>query len=104
MSRFALVIGNSQYQDPKFAPLVTPTEDVNDLVEVLRAAEIGGFDDVEVLINKSVLEVRRAVARFFTARKPDDLLVLYFSGHGVRDDRGLLYLAVHDTEYELLNA
>jgi uncharacterized caspase-like protein len=104
MGRYALVIGNSEYQDLKFAQLVTPSEDVNDLVAVLQSREIGGFDEVESFINRSVLEVRRAVARHFASKKPDDLLVLYFSGHGVRDDRGLLYLAVRDTEYDLLNA
>ncbi len=104
MSRLALVIGNSEYQDPKLARLVTPVEDVTDLAKVLRASDIGSFDDVRVLIDKSVLEVRRVIARFFTEKQPDDLLLLYFSGHGVRDDRGLLYLAVQDTEHDLLNA
>ena len=27
----------------------------------------------------------------FNQKKPDDLLVLYFSGHGVRDELGALY-------------
>jgi Caspase domain len=31
-------------------------------------------------------------------------LRLYFSGHGVRGDRGMLYLAVQDTEHDLLAA
>jgi hypothetical protein len=44
------------------------------------------------------------IARFFGGKKPDDLLLLFFSGHGVRDERGLLYLAVQDTEHDLLNA
>ena len=104
MSRFALIIGNSDYLDPKLARLVTPVEDVDGLAQVLSAADIGGFDDVRVLIDKSVLEVRRVIARFFAGKKPDDLLLLFFSGHGVRDERGLLYLAVQDTEHDLLNA
>ncbi|HET7089153.1 MAG TPA: caspase family protein, partial [Anaerolineae bacterium] len=45
--------------------------------------------------------VRRAIARFFAEKTRDDLLVLYFSGHGVLDDRGHLYLAVKDTERAL---
>ena len=35
--KLALIIGNSEYQDPTLARLVTPNEDVNDLAEVLRA-------------------------------------------------------------------
>jgi uncharacterized caspase-like protein len=102
--RLALIIGNSEYQDAKLAHLVTPGEDANDLAEVLRSPDIGGFDEVVTLINQSAPVIRRAVARLFSDKKPDDLLLLYFSGHGVRDDRGLLYLAVQDTEHDLLNA
>ena len=47
--------------------------------------------------------MRRAIARFFEARSRDDLLLMCFSGHGVRDDHGHLYLAVRDTERDLLS-
>ncbi|MEH2450125.1 caspase family protein [Nostoc sp.] len=33
----------------------------------------------------------------FSNRHKDDLLLLYFSGHGIKDDRGRLYLATHNT-------
>ncbi len=102
--RLALVIGNSDYLDAKLARLAAPGEDVNDLAEVLRTPSIGGFDEVTSLVNASAPVVRRSIARFFTDKRPDDLLLLYFSGHGVRDDHGRLYLAVQDTEYDLLNA
>jgi hypothetical protein len=46
--------------------------------------------------------VRRAIARFFDNANRDDLLVFYFSGHGIKDDSGQLYLAVKDTERALL--
>jgi hypothetical protein len=58
MSRLALVIGNSQYADSKLARLVTPIDDVGALADVLRAPEMGAFDDVKVLIDPSVLEPR----------------------------------------------
>ena len=37
-----------------------------------------------------------------TSRQRDDLLLLYFSGHGVKDEQGHLYLALRDTESGLL--
>ena len=105
MSRkLALIIGNSEYQDPKLARLATPSEDVNDLAEVLRTPDIGGFDEVTTLVNEPVPVVSRAIGRFFKQRVSEDLLLLYFSGHGVRDDQGYLHLAVKDTEHDLLAA
>lgn len=103
MSRkLALIIGNSEYEDSSLAQLVTPGADVMDLAEVMRNAEVGGFDEVTMLVNQTVTSVRRAIANFFEGRSRDDLLLLYFSGHGIRDDRGQLFLAVKDSEHKLL--
>lgn len=103
MSRkLALIIGNSEFEDRSLAQLVTPDADVNALAEVLRDPEVGGFDEVTALVNQPSTTVRRAIAGFFMSRGRDDLLLLYFSGHGIRDDRGQLFLAVRDTEHNLL--
>ena len=105
MSRkLALIIGNSEYDDTGLARLKSPGLDAHDLAGALGAPEIGAFDDVITLINEAESNVRRAIARFFVNKKPDDLLLLYFSGHGVRDDQGQLYLAVKDTDRALLSA
>jgi len=101
--KLALIIGNSEYQDTNLARLVTPGEDASDLAKVLGNPQIGGFDEVTALVNEPVNVIRPAIARFFDKKKRDDLLLLYFSGHGVRDDRGNLYLAVNDTERDLLS-
>jgi Leucine-rich repeat (LRR) protein/outer membrane protein assembly factor BamD (BamD/ComL family) len=47
--------------------------------------------------------VRRAIASFFSKKTRQDLLLLYFSGHGVLDDQGQLFLAVRDTDSQLLS-
>ncbi|HEX9018351.1 MAG TPA: caspase family protein [Anaerolineaceae bacterium] len=103
MSRkLAIVIGNSEYDDATLAGLAAPGADVNTLAAVLRDPQIGGFDEVEALINQPAASVRRAISAFYVGRNKDDLLLLYFSGHGIRDDRGQLFLAVKDTEHSLL--
>jgi outer membrane protein assembly factor BamB len=102
-NKIALIIGNSEYQDPTLARLAAPGVDVRNLAEVLRAPEIGGFGEVTILANETVSIILKAIARFFSQKKPDDLLLLYFSGHGVRDDHGQLYLATKDTEHDLLS-
>ncbi|HKZ87081.1 MAG TPA: caspase family protein [Anaerolineae bacterium] len=102
--KFALIIGNSQYQDSRLAQLVTPHEDVNDLAVLLRDPAIGNFDQVTTLVNETDAAIRLSIEDFFTDKKPDDLLVIYFSGHGVRDEQGLLYLAVNNTRATRLRA
>lgn len=101
--KVALVIGNSEYDDASLARLITPSEDVNDLATLLKSPDVGGFDEVLTLVNEAATNVRKAVARLFKEKSPDDLLLLYFSGHGVLDDQGHLYLAVKDTERDLLS-
>jgi hypothetical protein len=105
MSRkLALIIGSSEYDDPTLARLVAPRADVTALESVLTHPEVAGFDDVTVLIDQPESVVRRAIARFFAEKSRDDLPLLYFSGHGVLDDQGQLYLAMKDTEHNLLSA
>jgi uncharacterized caspase-like protein len=101
--KIALVIGNSEYDDASLARLITPSGDVSDLAALLKSPEVGGFDEVLTLVNAAATSVRKAVARLFKDKSPDDLLLLYFSGHGVLDDQGHLHLAVKDTERDLLS-
>ena len=100
--KLALIIGNSQYDDSGLARLTTADVDVRELAAVLRAPDIGQFDEVTELADQPSAIVRRSIAQFFARGKKDDLLVFYFSGHGVKDDNGQLFLAVKDTEHGLL--
>lgn len=102
--KYALIIGNSKYDDPKLAQLKTPAADSRALAKVLDDGAIGSFDEVASLINESETRVRRAISAFLTNRKPEDLVLVYFSGHGVLDDRGRLNLALKDTQVNLLKA
>ncbi len=102
--KFALIIGNTEYTDPGLAQLTAPGKDAEDFARVLKDAEIGAFDDVAILLNQPEYVVREAIDDFFNLKKPEDLLVLYFSGHGVRDELGALYLAVKNTTRSKLRA
>ena len=92
--KYALIIANTKYTDPSLAQLTAPGKDAQDLAHVLKDPEIGAFDDVKILLDQLEHTIRRSIDEFFDQKKPDDLLILYFSGHGVRDELGALYLAV----------
>ena len=102
--RIALIIGTSRYDDSGLASLAAPDVDVRELGEALRSPDLGQFDEVVQLVDETSPTVRRAIAQLFHLKRHDDLVLLYFSGHGIRDDQGQLYLATRDTERSLLSA
>jgi hypothetical protein len=95
--KFALIIGNTEYTDPGLTQLTAPGKDAEDFARVLKEPEICAFDDVSLVLNQPEYIVRGAIDEFYDQKKPDDLLVLYFSGHGMRDELGSLYLVVQNT-------
>ena len=100
-TRHALIIGNSHYADTTLARLSAPEADVRGLAALLEDPTIGGFTSVQALIDAPEAITRRAMAAFFARALPDDLLLVYFSGHGVLDPNGRLYLASVDTQHDL---
>jgi uncharacterized caspase-like protein/MFS family permease len=98
-TRRALIVGNSDYQETSLRGLVSPARDTEELARVLKDPTIGGFD-VSIVLNERAATVSQAIEEFFifSDPRPDDLLLLYFSGHGITDEEGLLYLATTDTQ------
>ncbi len=94
--RLALVVANDEYDDPGLRRLNAPAQDADALADVLGDPGVGGFD-VDVLHNASAQVVRTAVEDLFADRSFDDLLVLHFSCHGVKNAEGELFLAMKDT-------
>jgi Caspase domain len=99
--RSALIVATSEYDDARLAPLGGPGEDAEALEGVLGSTEIGSFD-VQLALNSPVNELRTTLEAFFADRGRDDLLLVHFSGHGLKDDDGLLYLAARDTRIDRL--
>jgi energy-coupling factor transporter ATP-binding protein EcfA2 len=97
--KFALLIGNNEYDDAQFAKLTTAQEDVMTLADILQNPQLGGFEAVKLMINQSFADIQSEIADFFAEKSPQELLLLYFSGHGMLDPQGRLYLAAKNTRH-----
>ncbi|MFM2429932.1 MAG: hypothetical protein RLZZ511_1145 [Cyanobacteriota bacterium] len=107
MAKVALLIGVGEYLPSSgLQNLAAAARDVAAMRDVLVQPEIGGFAeaDVTVLLNPEPQGMREALERLFAGRKADDLVVLYFSGHGVVDDFGTFHLTTARTDKGLLNS
>jgi hypothetical protein len=111
IGRWAVVIGISQY---KYNTTWNPQKGIQDLryahqdakafSEFLKSPAGGGFSDDRVVLltdqAASVKEVRKAIGDFLAQSLEDDLVILFFAGHGSPDPKNPqnLYLLCHDTE------
>ncbi len=98
MAKVALLIGVSEY-GAGLNPLPGAVKDVEAIREVLLHSDIGGFasGDVKLLKNPQRQEMEEAIESLFLGRQKDDLVLLYFSGHGIKDDTNRLYLTTRTT-------
>src|SRR6476620_4717417 len=101
--RYALIVATDEYGDPKLNRLRTPAMDAAALDGVLGDPAIGDFE-AQLAANEPDHMLRRRIAAFFGDRTRDDLLLLHFSCHGLKDDSGQLYFATTDTEVAYLDA
>ncbi|CCH34134.1 caspase family protein [Actinosynnema sp. NPDC047251] len=99
--RTALLIATDTYTDPTFGALRAPHRDAAELAEVLADPSIGAFA-TEVLLNEPVQHVRERLDGLFAEAAADDLVLLYLSGHGVKDRTGRLHFATTDTRDDRL--
>src|SRR5687767_10749129 len=80
--RRALLIASARYSDPGLASLRAPTGDVQQLVDEPTDA------------------IKKRIEDFFRDSGRNDLLLLYFSGHGVLSLDRKFYFATVSTELE----
>lgn len=94
--KIALLIGVSEYE-PGLNPLPGAVNDVDAMQRVLANPEMGGFADITLLKNPQRQDIEDSIYKLFANRTKDDLLLLYFSGHGIKDESGRLYLSTRAT-------
>ncbi|MEH2304794.1 caspase, EACC1-associated type [Nostoc sp.] len=98
MAKVALLIGISEYE-PGLAPLPNAVNDVEAMQRVLVNPEMGDFAeaDVTVLKNPQRQEMENAIYELYANCQKDDLVLFYFSGHGVTVESGDFYFSTSIT-------
>jgi len=92
--RHALLIGIGSYGEG-LAAIPSARADVEALAEVLLDPGLGGLQPQHLrrLLDPSRTALASAIESFYADKQADDLLLLYFSGHGFRDDDRQLLLS-----------
>ncbi len=99
MGKSALLIGVSEYSEQlAVPPLPSALEDVQAMQTVLQQSCGFASEDITALTNPNRNEIEENLYHLFADRRPEDLLVFYFSGHGLTDSRGHLYFATPKTK------
>ena len=99
----ALIIATDRYADQGLSDLLAPSHDAEEFGKVLEDPTIGGFT-IKRMLNEPGDQVREEIEGFFAERHPGELLILYLSGHGIKDVSGRLYFAAATTKLNRLAA
>jgi hypothetical protein len=99
MARVALLIGTEEYGSA-FKKLETVPRNVQALVDVLSNSTMGGFDQVLPMVNPTHGEMAEHIETWLKQRDKDDFVLLYITGHGVKDTQRRLYFAATTTRKE----
>lgn len=101
--RLAVLIGSGSYpNEPKLQDLRCPSRDVDGLAAALR--ERGSFETVTVVKDAPHYEALLEVNRTLKAAGKEDLVFIYYSGHGKLDLANRLYLCTPNTVVGMLEA
>ncbi|MEH2176704.1 caspase family protein [Nostoc sp.] len=98
MNKAALLIGVSDYNsESHLKPLPAAVQDVQAMQHVLLQSSEFTTKNITALTNPQKYEVEEAIYRLFANRQKEDLLLFYFSGHGIKDETGKLYFSLPTT-------
>jgi uncharacterized caspase-like protein len=101
--RKALIIANDEYEQEALHDLLAPGADAKALGRVLGDQQIGDFA-VQVVQNQPSYVIEEQIEDMFAESRPDDVLLLHFSGHGLKSESGELFFASSNTRPNRLRA
>ncbi len=100
----AILIGNSTFpEDPSALPqLRCPQADVEAIQTVLSDESRCWFNPIHTLLDAAHNEIFMRINEVLRDAEKEDLILVYYSGHGLLDAHGKLYLAANNTKPSLL--
>jgi WD40 repeat protein len=97
---YILAVGVARYQDKNYN-LKYSSKDMNDFVNMMQTSGNYGKVIVKKLSDSSATKENIiASGKIFTDAKVDDHVIIYFSCHGLLDDKMDYYLATTDVKFE----
>ena len=94
--RKALIIANDEYEQEALRNLLAPAADAEALGRVLSDPQIGDFA-VHVVRNEPSHIIAAQIEDLFSESRTDDVLLMHYSGHGLKSDSGELFFAASNT-------
>jgi len=94
--RKALIVANDEYEQEELRNLLAAGADAEALGQVLGDPQIGEFT-VQVVRNEPSHVIQAQLEELFSESRPDDVVLVHFSGHGLKSESGELYFAASNT-------
>jgi hypothetical protein len=94
--RKALIVANDEYEHEGLGQLSAPAADAQALAGVLGDEQIGDFD-VQIVRNEPAHVIQALIEELFSEARPDDVLLVHFSCHGLKSESGELFFAAANT-------
>ena len=95
--KLGIVIGTNEYSDSSILNLRFAEKDANEIKDLLLDPDICGFDEVIESINKTRTQTFCEIDQLLKKAKHEDLLLIYYSGHGEPDPQHDLCLLFNNT-------
>ncbi len=101
-SRWAVVVGVSAYKDTTIPQLRYAHRDAQAFADFLKSPNGGAFNDDHILVMLNEQATRKsfidALFSFLAETKSEDLVMIFFSGHGSSISRDQSYFLMSDTK------
>jgi tetratricopeptide (TPR) repeat protein len=94
--RKALIVAVDEYDQEALRNLLAPAADAEALGRVLGDRQIGEFT-VQVVRNEPAHVIEGHIEELFSESRSDDVLLVHFSGHGLKSESGELFFAASNT-------